>query len=104
MILINKNVSSKRSCGLEVQSCFFGLTKLPKPSISASVPALAKLNAIKYANSKVVATELLKETGLEDELAVAALADALPPSILLSFLDGSRLHVANLLTCFNAYK
>ena len=77
---------------------------MPSASISASVPALAKLNAINYVISKVVATELLKETGLEDELAIAALADALPPSILLSFLDGSRLHVANLLTCFNAYK
>jgi hypothetical protein len=66
----------------------YGLTKLPSPSISASVPALAKLHAINHAISKVVANELLKETGLEDELAVTALADSLPSSILLGFLDG----------------
>jgi len=82
----------------------YGLTKLPSPSISASVPVLPKLHAINHAISRVVAHELLKETGLDEELAVTALADTLPSSILLGFLDGSRLNVANLLICFNAYK
>jgi hypothetical protein len=58
--------------------------------MAAGVPALAKLHAINHATSKVVAAELLKETGLEYELAVTALAAALSPSILLGFLDGSR--------------
>jgi hypothetical protein len=82
----------------------YGLTKLPSPTISANVPALPKLFAIKHAISRVVAQELIKETGLDEELAVSALADALPSSILLGFLDGSQLNVANLLICFNAYK
>jgi hypothetical protein len=82
----------------------YGLTKLSSPTISASVPALPKLHAIGHAVSKVAAQELLKETSLDEELAVSALADALPSSILLGFLDGSRLNVANLLICFNAYK
>jgi hypothetical protein len=82
----------------------FGLTKTPTVSMAAGVPALAKLLAINHATSKVVAAELLKETGLEYELAVTALAAALSPSILLGFLDGSRLNVANLLICYNAYK
>ena len=59
------------------------LTKTPTASMPAGVPALAKLHAINHATSKVVAAELLKETGLEDELAVAALAAAHSPSILL---------------------
>jgi hypothetical protein len=79
------------------------LTKVPSTSMAAGVPSLAKLHAIKHATSKVVAAELLKETGL-DEIAVAALAATLSPSILTGFLDGSRLNVANLLICYNAYK
>jgi hypothetical protein len=70
------------------------LTKTHSASISAGVPSLVKLHAINHATSKVVASELLKETGLDDELAVAALAATLSSSLLLGFLDGSRLNVA----------
>jgi hypothetical protein len=83
---------------------FYCLTKTPSASMAAGVPSLAKLHAIKHATSKVVATELLKETGLDYEIAVAALAATLSPSILTGFLDGSRLNVENLLICYNAYK
>jgi hypothetical protein len=109
-VLAHARDSAQQECVIKVvlrarsSILIYGLTKLPSPSISASVPALAKLNAINHAISRVVANELLKETGLEDELAVTALADTLPSSILLGFLDGSRLNVANLLICFNAYK
>jgi hypothetical protein len=72
--------------------------------MAAGVPALAKLHAIKHVTSKVVAVELLKETGLESSNAVVALAAALSPSILTGLLDCSRLIVANLLICYNAYK
>jgi hypothetical protein len=72
--------------------------------MAAGVPALVKLHAIKHVTSKVVAIELLKETGLESSNAAVALAAALSPSILIGFLDGSRLNVANLLICYNAYK
>jgi hypothetical protein len=82
----------------------YSLTKPPSASVAASVPALAKLHAINHATSKVVAAELLKESGQEDDLAVTALASALSTSTLLGFLDGSRLNVVNLLTCYNAYK
>jgi hypothetical protein len=80
------------------------LTKPISANVAAGVPALAKLHAINHVTSKVVAAELLKETGQEDELAVTALAAALPSSTLLGFLDGSRLNVPNLLICYNAYK
>jgi hypothetical protein len=80
------------------------LTKAPSTTMAAGVPALAKLHAIKHVTSKVVAVELLKETGLESSNAVVALAAALSPSILTGLLDGSRLNVANLLICYNAYK
>jgi hypothetical protein len=77
------------------------LTKAPSTSMAAGVPSLAKLHANKHATSKVVAVELLKETGL-DEIAVSALAASLSPFILTGFLDGSRLNDANLLICYNA--
>jgi hypothetical protein len=41
------------------------LTKAPSTTMAAGVPALAKLHAIKHATSKIVAVELLKETGLD---------------------------------------
>jgi hypothetical protein len=80
------------------------LTRPLSANVAAGVPALAKLHAINHVTSQVVAAELLKETGQEDELAVTALAAALPSSTLLGFLDGSRLNVAHLLICYNAYK
>jgi hypothetical protein len=82
----------------------FSLTKPPSAHAAASVPALAKLHAINHAVSRVVTAELLKETGQEDDLAVTALASALPTPTLLGLLDGSKLNVGNLLTCYNAYK
>ena len=82
----------------------FSLTKPPSAHAAASVPALAKLHAINHAVSRVVSAELLKETGQEDDLAITALASALPTPTLLGLLDGSKLNVGNLLTCYNAYK
>jgi hypothetical protein len=79
------------------------LSQGPSKFMAAGVPPLAKLHAIKHLVAKVVAIELLKETGLDSSNACVALAAALSPSILTGFLDGSRLTVANLLICYNAY-
>jgi hypothetical protein len=71
--------------------------------MATGVPALAKLHAIKHLVSKFLAIKLLKETELDSSNACLSLAAALSPSILTGFLYGSRLTVANLLICYNAY-
>jgi hypothetical protein len=79
------------------------LAQGPTKSMGASVPAaLAKLHALKHLVSKVVAIELLKETGLDSSDACVALAAALSSAVLTGFLDGTRLTISGMLTCHYA--
>jgi hypothetical protein len=80
------------------------LSQGPTKSMEASVPAaLAKLHALKHLVSKVVAIELLKETGLDSPDACVALAAAVSSVVLTGFLDGTRLTISGLFTCHNAF-